>query len=90
MFYVYILQSEKDQRTYVGYTNNLKQRLREHNKGSVRTTRNRRPLRLIFSENYNSKEQAEKREVYWKSGAGRRKLKKFWDGGFPPIQISFE
>jgi len=90
MYYLYILKSEKDQRTYTGYTKNLKQRMQEHNDGKVAATRNRRPLKLVYCENCTTKKQAKRREIYWKSGAGRRRLKQFFDRGFPPIQINFE
>ncbi|WKZ27400.1 MAG: GIY-YIG nuclease family protein [Candidatus Paceibacterota bacterium] len=75
MFYIYILRSLKDGRTYVGYTNNLQARLRLHNAGKVASTKYRVPLQLIFSESFTTSAEARKRELYWKSGAGRRKLK---------------
>ena len=52
MFHVYVLHSEKDNGLYVGYTTNIKNRLNEHNEGSVISTKARRPLRLIFLESY--------------------------------------
>ena len=75
MFYIYILKSLKDNRTYVGYTNNLERRLAEHNSGKNIATKNRRPLELIFSEKFETSAEAKKRELYWKNGGGRRKLK---------------
>jgi len=50
MQYVYVLGSEKDREKYVGYTKNLKLRLELHNKGLVNSTKNRRPLILIYYE----------------------------------------
>lgn len=52
MFYVYVLQSEKDKMLYVGSTNNLKRRFKEHNAGDVDSTKPRRPLILIYYEAY--------------------------------------
>ena len=75
MFYIYVLKSLKDNRTYVGYTNNLEERLNRHNSGQVQSTKYRLPLELIFSEKFNTSEEARKRELYWKGGGGRRKLK---------------
>ncbi|MCW9066451.1 MAG: GIY-YIG nuclease family protein [Ignavibacteriaceae bacterium] len=75
MYYVYILLSEKDNIRYVGYTKNLKRRINEHNSGSVKSTKNRRPLKLIYSEEYESKGDAMKREKFFKSGLGRSFLK---------------
>ena len=79
MFYVYILISEKDHRTYVGFTPDLARRLEKHNSGLVESTRHRRPLRILFYETFSTSPEARKRETYWKSGAGRRKLKKILD-----------
>jgi putative endonuclease len=86
MFFVYILKSEKDGRTYVGFCENIEKRLNDHNSGKVDATRNRRPLEILFLEKLNNLETAKIRERYWKSGAGRRKLKHFFEKGFPPIQ----
>ena len=75
MFYVYILYSLKDKRTYVGFTPDLNIRLKKHNDGLVKSTRHRRPLKLLFHETLSTSPEARKRELYWKNGAGRRKLK---------------
>ncbi len=82
MFYIYILKSLKDNRTYVGYTNDLERRLSEHNSGKNIATKNRRPLELIFSEQFETSAEAKKRELYWKSGGGRRKLKTLFKDKF--------
>lgn len=78
MYYTYILQSLKDQRTYVGYTSDLNERLARHNAGQVTATQHRCPLKVLFYEEYPTMQEAKKRELYWKSGAGRRKLKKLF------------
>jgi len=78
MFYVYILQSLKDKKTYVGYTNNLNSRLKRHNSGQVKSTKHRKPLETLFTENFETEQGAKKRELWWKSGAGRRKLKNYF------------
>jgi putative endonuclease len=78
MFFLYILQSLKDKRTYVGHTNNIKRRLCEHNSGRVPATKNRRPLKILKFEVHATLGEAKKREQYWKSGAGRKKLKEFF------------
>ncbi|MCG2716332.1 MAG: GIY-YIG nuclease family protein, partial [Candidatus Marinimicrobia bacterium] len=46
-YYVYVLQSEKDKNFYVGYTNDLSKRIRQHNEGNVNSTKDRRLLRLV-------------------------------------------
>ena len=78
MYYIYILQSQKDKRTYVGYTNNLEERLKKHNSGQVKSTKHRQPLKLLFSEEFETSPEARKRELYWKNGGGRRKLKEMF------------
>jgi len=62
MFYVYILKSKKDNRLYLGYTNDLRKRLKEHNLGLVNSTRLRTPLRLVYYEAYAIRQDATKRE----------------------------
>ena len=47
MFFVYILKSLKDNNLYIGRTNNLERRLREHNAGKVRSTKSRTPFVLL-------------------------------------------
>jgi putative endonuclease len=75
VYYLYILLSEKDNKRYVGFSENLKRRINEHNSGSVKSTKNRRPLKLIYFEEYESKGDAIKREKFFKSGLGRSFLK---------------
>ncbi len=52
MYYVYLLFSDKDSKFYTGSTNDLKRRLQEHNVGNVKSTKHRRPLKLIYYEVY--------------------------------------
>ena len=73
--FVYILQSEKDKKFYIGYTANLKKRIQEHRDGDVDSTKYRRPLKLIFYEAYLNQKDALRREDYFKTTAGKRALK---------------
>ena len=50
MFYVYVLFSKKDNKLYTGFTKNLKLRFEQHSQGTVRSTKNSRPLDLIYYE----------------------------------------
>ena len=75
-FYVYILQSQKDKSLYVGYTNNLRRRLREHNKDLFGYTKSRTPWRLIWYCVFSERGTAEEFEKYLKSGSGRVFIKK--------------
>ena len=65
----------KDQKLYIGFTNDLKRRIKEHNNREVKATQKRTPLRLIYFEACINKNQAIKREKYFKTGFGRRFLK---------------
>ncbi len=76
MFFVYVLLSKKDNKYYIGFTADIKQRIASHHKGSVRSTKHRRPLELIYYEAYTNKCDAENREKFLKSGSGHRYLKK--------------
>ena len=76
MYYVYVLRRLKDHNRYSGSTDNLSRRVKEHNDGFVKSTKNRRPLILIYSEEFHSKSEALKREKFFKSGYGRSFLNK--------------
>ncbi len=66
MFYVYVLKSEKDGNNYVGYTNNLDERISFHNEGKVSSTKNRLPVKLIYFEGCLHQLDATRREKYLK------------------------
>ncbi len=73
---VYILKSSKDSKRYVGYTENILRRLTEHKNGLVKSTKNRRPLDLIYTEGFENKSDAIARERFFKTGKGREYLDK--------------
>ena len=76
MFYVYVLQSESDEGLYIGFSANLRQRLAQHEAGESLATAHRRPWQLIYYEAYRLRQDAEGRERFLKSGAGRHYLAK--------------
>ena len=76
MYYTYVLQSERDGMFYTGYTKNLKLRFEKHNKGRIDSTRDRRPLRLVYYEACINRDDATKREKYLKSYHGKMFIKK--------------
>ena len=82
-YYIYVLLSEKDKMFYTGYSSNLDQRLEMHNSGKVESTRNRRPLVLIYFEGCLNQQDATRREKYLKSGNGkiylRNRLRQFFN-----------
>jgi putative endonuclease len=80
MITVYVLQSLKDGRNYVGMTDKLKERIKRHNQGKVPSTRNRRPLALLYTEELDDRLSARKREKYFKSGPGHRELQSILAG----------
>jgi len=75
MFYVYLLHSTKDNGFYIGYSTDLKRRLAEHTRGASFATNSRGPWKLLYYEAYTEREDAEGREKFLKSGAGRRFLR---------------
>ncbi|MDX2191450.1 MAG: GIY-YIG nuclease family protein [Bacteroidota bacterium] len=80
MYAVYILYAEKYQKTYVGFTSDLNNRLLSHNSLSKKGYTYRfRPWRLIHCENFESKIEAMKKEKYFKSGIGRKWITENWE-----------
>ena len=71
MFFVYVLRSQKDHKRYIGFTDNLERRLSEYNAGIVKSTKNRRPLKLIYFEEFENKPEAMKREKEIKARKGK-------------------
>lgn len=62
MFYTYIIRSKKDLDLYIGFTNDLRRRIKEHNLGMALSTKLRRPFELVYYEAYKSEKDARKRE----------------------------
>lgn len=73
-FYTYVLESLTDKKYYIGYTNDLKRRVEEHNRGESKSTKPRRPLILIYYEACRNEQDAKRREKYLKTTQGRRFL----------------
>ena len=74
-YYVYILLSTKDNSFYIGFTKDLKTRVKEHNNNKSRATKYSGPYNLVHYEAYKDKLDALHREIYLKSGYGRRTIK---------------
>ena len=75
MFTVYALKSGKDGRIYVGFTQDINRRLKEHNSGKTKSTKGWVPWFVIFTEEVETREEARAREIYLKSGVGKEYLK---------------
>ncbi|MBI5139775.1 GIY-YIG nuclease family protein [Candidatus Nomurabacteria bacterium] len=79
MFYTYILNSEKNGRYYIGHTRDLNDRLSRHNAGRMKSTKSSLPWKLVYKENYETKQEAYRREFEIKSYKGGIKFKKLLD-----------
>ena len=71
MYYVYILISLKNGRYYFGHTKDLQARVKIHNAGKVRSTKAYRPWKLHYYEEYETRSEAYKREMFFKTLEGR-------------------
>jgi len=76
MYYIYIIQSQKDKSYYVGFTSDLKTRLREHNRGIVKYTSFKRPFGIVWYCAFQNKKKALDFEKYLKQGSGYAFTKK--------------
>lgn len=72
MFYIYVLKSKKDKSQYIGLSQDIEDRLKEHNAGRVKSTKSKKPWGLLYKEPCATRLDARKREKYLKSAAGRR------------------
>lgn len=72
MYYVYVLKSEKDEKLYTGYTNDLRRRFVEHTTGKSTSVRSRLPVNLVYYEAYLSQVDAVARESRLKTSQGAR------------------
>jgi putative endonuclease len=76
VFFVYVIRSiQLPSKHYVGHSENIERRLIEHNKGKTKSTKAFRPWKLVYFEEFPTREEAAKREKFLKSGAGREYLK---------------
>ncbi len=72
--YTYIVKCS-DETLYTGWTNNLKKRLEAHNSGKgAKYTKNRRPVELVYFEEYDTKQEAMQREYAIKQLSRQKKL----------------
>ncbi|MBU3925042.1 GIY-YIG nuclease family protein [Patescibacteria group bacterium] len=73
-YYIYVLYNKVKNFIYIGYTENLKNRYKEHNSGYLKSTKPYRLLKLIHYEAYYDKKDAKRRELYLKTNKGRTTL----------------
>ena len=74
-YWVYVIESQKDKRLYVGMSKQVENRLKEHNAGHVTSTKGYRPWKLLYREEVGDRPLARQREKYLKSGSGKEYLK---------------
>ncbi|MDD3648378.1 MAG: GIY-YIG nuclease family protein [Candidatus Dojkabacteria bacterium] len=75
MFFTYVLLSLSDAKFYIGFTRDINRRLLEHNQGKSASTKPRRPFKLIYYEAHISKQDALRREKYFKTSKGKSTLR---------------
>lgn len=86
MFYVYVLNSLKDSKGYIGSTTDLRRRLSEHNSGKVASTKPRLPFELIYYEAYKNEKDARLREASLKlKSKAYAQLRKRLFNSLPPV-----
>ena len=66
-YFVYILESLRDKKLYIGQTSDLEDRIKRHNEGRVPATSSRRPLKIVYYEEFKDRRSAIKRERYLKN-----------------------
>jgi len=75
MYCVFVIKSLSRNYIYVGLTNNMERRLKEHNNGENKTTKPYSPFFLILEEKYNTGKGAREMEKYFKNGTGKEYIK---------------
>lgn len=63
IYFTYVLQSQKNSRYYIGHCANLTERLNKHNHGSVQSTKQNRPWKLVYTEEFQTRAEAYRREL---------------------------
>ena len=74
MYYVYAISSLDRNYIYVGLTDNLERRFREHNSGKNKTTKPYSPFKILYTQEFETRLEARQKEKYFKSGIGKEKL----------------
>ena len=77
IYFTYILYSERKSRYYIGSCEDIENRLRVHNSGSVKVTKYGIPWKIVYKESFNTRSEAFKRELQvkkYKGGCAFKKL----------------
>ena len=86
MYYVYVMKGQT--KYYIGSTADIDKRIKEHNSGKTRSLKNKGPFRLVYSERFNSKTEALKREHQIKSFKGGNAFKKLINKASPSSSLA--
>ena len=81
MYSVYVLFSEVLNKRYIGSTRDVNKRIKEHNSGKSKFTKAGIPWKLIYQEHYQTNQDARQRELFLKSGVGRKFIDKIVEEG---------
>ncbi len=84
-FYIYILRSLVDGTHYVGSTQNVGERLKQHNWGKSTYTKRHRPYELMYTESFDTRKEAEERERRIKKNSN---IKNFLKSRVPSVQLN--
>jgi putative endonuclease len=76
MYFVYVIQNQGSKRLYAGHTQDLEQRLGQHNCGITKSTKNRGRWELVYHESFATRGEAMRRERFLKSGQGREEIQR--------------
>ena len=68
--FIYVLRSIDKKHWYIGSSSNLEMRIKQHNSGKTRSTRPYKPWQMVYSEDFQTKSEACKREYFLKSPQG--------------------
>jgi putative endonuclease len=71
---VYVLESLKDRKLYIGCSSDIEKRLTYHSLGKVRSTKNRRPFKIVYLEKFEDKYEAFFTESFYKTAKGKKEL----------------
>jgi len=85
MYYLYVLKSFQNDKYYVGSTQDIDKRLKEHNSGKSKSTKGSIPWQIIYSEGYPTRTEARKRELYLKKRKSRKYIDSLINDSLPNI-----
>lgn len=88
MFYFYILRSLKNSKLYLGFTPDLKERIKSHNNGENKATKPSVPYELIYYGAFKNKKDAIDCEQYFKTTAGWKRINKMLENTLKENQLS--